>query len=295
MSHNAQLAVLFADVASSTELYDTLGDDKARRIIARCVAVMTDATNRHGGTLIKTIGDEAMSTFVTAAAAADAAVEMQEAITGDMRADGRRLAIRIGFHFGPVLWDDGDVFGDTVNVAGRLVHYAKPGQIVTTGETVATLTGPMNAQCRQIDFTQVKGKYEALTIHELVWQAEDATIMSTLWALKQDTGASLVLTTGLATRLELNSIRPTVTLGRGDQNDLVVGQACVSRLHARIDYRKGRFVLTDLSTNGTYVLAKGSEVRLVRRDSHELTTSGILSLGEDISRDSPVAIKYELV
>ena len=211
---------------------------------------MTDAANRHGGTVIKTFGDEVMTTFVSADAAADAAVEMQEAITGDMRGEGRRLAIRVGFHFGPVLWDGGDVFGDTVNVAARMVHYAKGGQIVTTGDTVATLSAPVSVQCRQIDVTQLKGKNEELSIHELVWQAQDATIIGAIGAigaLKRQTGARLVLTIG-PTRLELNAGRTAVTVGRGDQNDLVVRQACVSRLHARIEYRNGRFVLTDLST-----------------------------------------------
>ena len=120
-----QLAVLFADVSGSTQMYETLGDVRARAIVARCVADMTAATRRHGGALIKTIGDEVMTTFPNAADAAEAACEMQETITGQM-VEGRPLAIRIGFHFGPVLSEETDVFGDAVNLAARLANEAKP-------------------------------------------------------------------------------------------------------------------------------------------------------------------------
>ena len=57
MPREAQLAVLFADVSGSTQLYDTQGDVRARSIVARCIVVMTEVTHRHDGTLIKTIGD----------------------------------------------------------------------------------------------------------------------------------------------------------------------------------------------------------------------------------------------
>ena len=292
MPQDAKLAILFADVSGSTQLYSTLGDDKARGIIARCVQVMTETANRHGGTLIKTIGDEVMTYFPTADAAAAAAFEMQETVTG-MRLEGRRLAIHVGFHYGPVLLENGDVFGDAVNVAARMAHRAKTGQILTTGGTVALMTGPMSTHCRQIDYTQVRGRNEELAIHELVWEASDATIIGAPWALQHETRARLVLAAG-PTRVELSADRPTMTLGRDDQNDLVVPRARVSRLHARIDYRKGRFVLTDLSANGTYVAPERAQSHFLHRDSQELSGSGTLGLGEAAAPGSLAIVRYQL-
>ena len=100
MPKEVQLAILFADVCGSTKLYEIHGDAKAREAIAKCVALMSESTARQGGTVIKTIGDEVMSTFKTADDAAQAAAEMQEGITEGMSIDGKPLAIRIGFHFG---------------------------------------------------------------------------------------------------------------------------------------------------------------------------------------------------
>ena len=165
MPQEAQLAVLFADVSGSTQLYDTLGDVRARTIVARCIAVMTEVTHRHGGTLVKTIGDEVMTTFPDPVEAAEAACEMQEAITGEMVVEGRPLAIRVGFHFGPTLLEEADVFGDAVNLAARMASQAKSGQILTTGGTVEHLTGARRKSCRQIDLAQVKGKREEIAIY----------------------------------------------------------------------------------------------------------------------------------
>jgi len=288
----AQLAVLFADVSGSTQLYDTLGDVRARTIVARCIAVMTEATHRHGGTLVKTIGDEVMTTFPDAAAAAEAACEMQEGITGQMVVEGRPLAIRVGFHFGPTLLEDADVFGDAVNLAARMTNQAKSGEILTTGATVEHLDGKRRKACRQIDLTVVKGKREEIAIYELLWQAEDATIMRAPWATHQRTGVQLVLTAG-ATRLELGEGQPSMTIGRAEQNDLVVHQPVVSRLHARIEYRNGRFVLTDLSANGTYIAADDDGSGYVHRDSYVLTGSGTLGLGEAVSPGSLATVRYE--
>ena len=292
MPREAQLAVLFADVSGSTQLYETLGDVRARTIVARCIAVMTEITHRHGGTLVKTIGDEVMTIFPDPAEAAEAACEMQEGITGEMVVEGRPLAIRVGFHFGPTLLEDADVFGDAVNLAARMASQAKPGQILTTGATVEHLTGPRRKSCRLIDLAQVKGKREEIAIHEVVWQAAEATMLRAPWATLHRAEGRLVFTAG-GTRLELGAGHPSLTIGRADQNDLVVQQPLVSRLHARIEYRNGRFMLTDLSVNGTYVAPDGGTASYLHRDSQELTGSGTLGLGEAITPDSLARVRYE--
>ena len=73
----------------------------------------------------------------------------------------------------------------------------------------------------------------------------------------------------------------------------MVHQPVVSRLHARIEYRNGRFVLTDLSANGTYVAADDGGSSYVHRDSHVLTGAGMLGLGEAVSPESLVLVRYE--
>ena len=69
----------------------------------------------------------------------------------------------------------------------------------------------------------------------------------------------------------------------------------VSRQHARIEYRNGRFVLTDLSANGTYMAPDRAAGAYVLRDSHVLDGSGTLGLGEAVSPDLAVVLRYETI
>ena len=292
MPEEAEVAVLFADICGSMQLYDTLGDTRARSIVARSIAVMADVTRRHGGTLVKTLGDAVMTTFPTADAAADAASAMQHGITGQMAVDGRPLAIRVGFHFGSALIEDADIFGDSVNLPARMAGQAKPGQILTTGATIARLSGRAREVVRQIDYTRVRGKQHEIAIYEVVWKGEDATEMRAPWAGERGEGGRLAFIAG-GSLLELGAGYPTLTIGRGEQNDLVVRSSIVSRLHACIEYRRGRFVLTDQSANGTYIAADDGSTTYVHRDNHVLTGAGMLGLGEAVTPNSQVLVRYQ--
>lgn len=295
MKQETRLAILFADVCGSTKLYDTLGDVKARSTVARCIQLMTEATENEGGTLIKTIGDEVMSTFKSADDAAAAATEMQESISGSLVVDGRPIAIRVGFHMGPVLCEGGDVFGDAVNLAARMTGQAKAGQILTTAPTVELMTAIWKASTRQIDRAAVRGKRDQIDVYEVTWQGEETTRMVTpAWAVAAtECTARLKLKLG-DRRVEVNDDVPQVTLGRAEQNDLVVVGDLISRLHARVEYRNGRFILTDLSTNGTYIVDKGGTQTFVRRDSHDLKGSGLIGLGKMPRAQSPEAVRYAI-
>jgi class 3 adenylate cyclase len=285
--------VMFADVCGSTKLYETLGDARARNVMARCIAIMTEVTERRGGRLVKTIGDEVMATFPETAAAADAACEMQDSITGEMLVDGRPVAIRIGFHLGPVIEEAGDVFGDTVNVAARMAGLAKPEQIVMAESTMQALPARQRAMVRQMGVAEVAGKREPVAIFELLVRPEDATLIpgQAAWGMSAPQAARLLVSAS-GTRLELSARLPSLTMGRANDNDIVLVTPLISRLHARLDFRRGRFELTDLSSNGTFVKPDSGDTKLLRRDHCELVGSGRLGLGEAVGPESINVIRY---
>ena len=111
MAKDLEVAILFADVVGSTQLYDKFGDTKASETVARCLDVMKDSTYQFNGTVIKTIGDEVMATFPTVDEAMGAASLMQKGLSGDLDDDGIPVSIRIGCHFGPVVQEQNDIFG----------------------------------------------------------------------------------------------------------------------------------------------------------------------------------------
>lgn len=293
MVKEVQLAIAFADVSQSTKLYERLGDQKARETIAACVTAMSEATAKFGGTVIKTIGDEVMSTFPDADSAADAVAMMQEEITEGMSVDGIPLAIRAGFHFGEALLEKGDVFGDAVNTAARMAGQAKAGQIMTTGATVDRMSETWQASTRQIDRSTVKGKRDPIAMFEVIWQREDVTRMVTATFGHTGDAGRLVLKLG-AVEVVVDPEQTAAGMGRGDQNEIIVRNSLVSRLHARVEFRRGKFVLIDQSVNGTFVRKKGGEEVLVRRDELILDTSGVIGLGQALEADEPDAITYQL-
>jgi class 3 adenylate cyclase len=179
--HGAQIkAVLFADVSGSTRLYEVLGDQLAFAAINGCLDILRRLTEAHSGRVVKTIGDEIMSVFPDATTATQAACEMQLVMSNQPPTASTRVAIRIGFHCGPVLEspEDGDVHGDTVNLAARMAEIAKSQQIITTGTTVAQLPAIMRTSTRALDALSIKGKLDDIAVCEVIWlESDDMTMM----------------------------------------------------------------------------------------------------------------------
>ncbi len=294
-----KLAILFADVVGSTQLYEALGDDRARETVQQCLRVMKQATEHYGGTVIKTMGDEVMSTFPSADDALNAANQMQQRITNTIRieTDDSHVSIRIGCHFGPVVAEDRDIFGAAVHTANRMTSQAKAGQIITTSALVEQLTPQWKALVRQIDVATPKGQSDEVAVFEVLWQPEEATNMLP----SIDPAARPPAT---ATRLRLRfkgeelvvgeQGKATITMGRADENDVVIKGNLISRVHARINVARNRFVLVDESTNGTFIQQDAGEELYVRRDSTVLTGSGVISMGRVAARGTPLAIEYRV-
>jgi class 3 adenylate cyclase len=284
------LAVLFADVAGSTKLYETLGDAEALQTIGRCLDIMKSVCEEHGGRVIKTIGDEAMVVFPLPANAAYAAIAMQNQISVLRTSKGTPLSIHAGFHFGPVIEDGADIFGDSVNVAARLTSLAKAGQTLISAETVQVLSPSLRARTRDQDSHTVRGKQDDVHTFELIWQEseEELTAVSTRPASKP---IGIRLTHG-ARELDLDQNSAPITLGRDAQNDVVIMDRKASRLHARIERRRDKFVIVDVSSNGTFCTVNDEPEIMLRREELILRGSGRISFGHAYAEDAAEAVLY---
>jgi len=297
MARDLEVAILFADVVGSTQMYDKFGDTKASETVAVCLDVMKDATHQYNGTVIKTIGDEAMSTFASVDEAMGAAVMMQGRITADNKKDDRiPVSIRIGCHFGPVVQEQNDIFGAAVHTANRMTSQAKAKQIVISGDTVDKMGPELKAQTRQIDVATVRGRLDEVALFELLWNPDEATSMlpTIEWQSKTKSASKLVLTFR-DKKVEVSDQRKSVNLGRADDNDLVIKGNLISRIHAKVELRRGKFVVIDQSTNGTFVLNLQGEESFVRRDSAELGKEGTIGLGRAEEPGTPLAVHYKTI
>jgi adenylate cyclase len=286
--------VLFVDVCGSTTLFDTLGNTRAHAVIAKTLAVLSQAATRHVGTIVKTIGDEVMCTFASARDAAEAAVDMQRSVkqaVANGEIDIKSLSVRVGFHSGPVISHAADVFGDCVNVAARVIAHAKPGQILVAKQTLRLLPNATGAGVRFVGSTAVKGKQGLVELFELIWDYDNLTMMPQN-AIKTGPGNTRATARFGQVAIEVGFNRPVIRMGRGPENELVVPDPLASRVHAKLEYRRDRVVLVDQSLNGTYLQMQGKSELMLRRDEIALEGTGLISLGKSTAVQQELCVQF---
>jgi len=295
MGKEIEVAILFADVVGSTKLYEQLGDLRARDMVGVCIEVMRSATEQNNGSVIKTMGDEIMATFANADDALNAAAQMQKQISAHpaLKIDDHAVAIRIGCNFGPVVLENRDIFGSAVHTANRMTSQAKAGQIMTTASMVDQLSVEWRASVRQIDIATLKGRSSEVALFEVLWQPEETTSMVPTIAARERSPKSLRMRLRYqGQEVFVDESRANVNIGRAEENDLVVKGNLISRLHARVEVSRNKFMLVDQSTNGTFVLGKDGEEAFVRRDSMQIRGEGLIGLGKAPDSNSSQVIRY---
>ena len=295
MSEQRPITILFADIAGSTKLFETRGDVEARALTLQVLNALTQITIRHSGTVIKTIGDEIMCTFPGPSNALHASVDMQRRVAGDVAWARDHLAIRIGLHHGEALLEDGDVYGDAVNTAARMAQLAKREQIVTTASTVTGVSSAAAFRIRSLGEAMVRGKQNGVDIVDLLWQEDNSNVTMVAKAIRLDqlpSSHKLVMRTrGELT--EISELSNSYGMGRDPGNQCIVDNEWVSRNHALIEFSRGQFLITDRSTNGTYVkIGADDEIRL-HRDSMPLRKSGSISLGQAMEKDPASVVFFQ--
>jgi adenylate cyclase len=271
--------VLFADVSGSTRLNEMVGDKAAHEAIDLCLKLLAALTEQHGGRVARRCGGEVMAIFDRAGDAARAAVDIQLGMSEMAPVDKARLGVRVGMHFGPVEEREGEVFGDTVNLAARLTEMASRGQIVTSLETVQRLEPIQRLDCRTLYDLPARGAGQDVAVCEVLWtDADDLTQLVSSRAATDGTDKLRIVYRGRV--LDLGEANPSLVIGRDPASGLVVPERMASRTHCVIERRLEGFVLTDRSANGTYLSIDGEREAVLRRESSALRNHGHIALGQ---------------
>ncbi len=279
MESTRNTTVLFAAFVDTEKLYAAAGEGPAQEAMSRCIEMLRGAAATCGGRVAKAMKDRAMVLIGSPDAAADASVAMHTAMDQFPTVGAVKLALGVGFHHGPVIQKDDEVFGDTVNLAARIVEQAAKGQVITTRETSHLLSPIYRPWVRRLGSVEIKGRSGEVEISELVWRADDS---ATLVAKKrQDRPAHQKL------KLKFRGLevvrrreKDAVVIGRDSMCGLVVDNDQVSRHHCSIERRHDKFVLTDISSNGTYVTIQGEPEVLLNREDLTLSKRGWISFGQ---------------
>lgn len=285
-----RLTVLFADLAGSTRLFQTEGDVEAHSRVTDSLQCMKTVVENHDGQLLRTVGDAALASFESTDSAYLAAVDIQ------LEHRALNLSVRVGFHYGEVIPDAGDVYGNAVNLAARIASFAEADEICTSEDAVAQLSIRNRSSTHYLDRVDFKGMSQPMPVYRVHWASdagETAIITAVSRTERYKTNLVLELLIG-AKRIRVDERNPSVSFGRSHDNDVVVDSESASRNHAKIEFVRGRYVLHDSSTNGTYVIRGGFSPEFIRRESASLDNFGSIGLGFKPDFNSDNVIEFRI-
>jgi len=288
-----ETTVVFADLLGGADLIAKAGDAAAQAALAACVRHVKKAAADCGARVLDLAPEKLMILVPTPDAAADAAAAMHAAMDTAPQAGGVKLALGIGFHHGPVIQKDDEVFGDTVNLAAQLVGQAASGQIITTRETASHLSPLYRAWMRKLYSIDIKGRSGQVALCELVWRADDNATLFAKTRTTRATTSTLTLVYRDQTLVRRRE-RDSLTIGRDANCGITIADEQASRLHCTIERRQDKWFLIDHSTNGTYVSVEGSDEVLVQREEFTLSGRGRIAFGQpSVSTKEVVAFTVE--
>ena len=295
--------VVFADISGSTSLYETLGNERATEAVTQVTQWISDTIEAHAGRVVKKLGDGVLCVFGDAASAVTATTHMlrQHQARLDRWPQPLRMDIRVGVASGEVVDVDGDCYGDAVNVASRLCERAGPAEIWATETAVLLAGAAANVWYRKLGLMEIRGKAELQMLYQVEWRENEEPDSLTMQAALVSSFAPADSILGQiqfswhGVDMSFTSSDAPVHVGRAIHAQLCINDPRVSRLHARIDWRNSGFVLTDMSSFGTWVRFDGSDspVRL-RRDACILHGTGQIALGVPFTESSAPVMNFQV-
>ena len=172
-------AILAADVAGYSRLMGS-DDEGTFAGLKACRELIALKSKQHRGRVVNTPGDSALVEFASAVDAARCAIEIQKEMAqrNAVISEDRRLEFRIGINVGDVIIDEGDIYGDGVNIAARVESLASPGGICLSENAYQQIKGKLTLNARDMGEQQLKNIAEPVRVYSV--QLKDAPARPTL-------------------------------------------------------------------------------------------------------------------
>jgi adenylate cyclase len=286
----AEVTVVFADLTGSTGVFESLGNAKATQAITRLTQWIGKVCTGQGGQVVKTLGDGVLMVFADNTAAIESVTEMQRVHSERIKTwpDKLKMHLQVGMARGEVIEQSQDYFGDAVNVASRLSDLSGPDQILATDVVIDSLAPDSVVRFRSLGAMDIRGRNESCNVYRVEWQNEvlsdfftvPASLNASPFAPKGAPQLGSIALSWLDVEATFTSEQLPMHLGRDGDAQFVVNDPRVSRLHAKIMWRAGKFYLEDVSSYGTWVrFAGGDAIIALRRQECVLLVEGEIALG----------------
>jgi adenylate cyclase len=290
--------VVFADLVGSTGIFERLGDGPASHFITQLMGRLSGIFTRHGGRVVKVLGDGLFVIFEIEGEAISACVSVQKQLLEKPACPGggEAVQIQIGVESGEVVEINGDCFGDTVNSASRLADLAGASQILTTDTVWAALLAVERAALRSMGSMYLRGRSGAIHVYRVEWQSglnDEATMAGGSMVRVNPAVVLELMFAGNTVRMHSGSA--SLSFGRAADAALSINDPRVSRVHATLEWRGGQFVLADTSSFGTWVyLGNQNEAVVLRRTECYLVGSGHIVPGCELRDEDAPFIEFSV-
>ena len=306
--------MVFIDLTGSTAAYEAVGNAQVAEVISKVTRWIARVIEAHQGRTVKFLGDGVLAQFAHGRQAIAAAVFLQQNHSERLQKwpEPLRMGLKVGMASGPVVLKGDDAFGDAVNLASRLSDMAGSHAIWASESVIIGLrndaTGaiepPADVRYRALGMVRVRGLAQPHSVFQIEWNEEVSTdLMTVRGALpagddervpEAESGGIALAWLG-SSKVFAATAMPIV-IGRVPDCHFVISDQRVSRQHARIEWVDGAFVLSDLSSFGTWVRFSdnaGADIQL-RRTQCILHSTGEIALGAPFSDFSAPVIAFHV-
>ena len=318
---NSPVTMVYIDLADSTAAYAALGNATVADAISMVTQWIGRVCETREGRIVKYLGDGVLAQFAHSSRAVEAVVFLQRSHSARLikRPAALRMGLKIGLARGAVVHRDGDTYGDPINLASRLSDMAGAFAIWADESVIDQLrrdrAGPSpgpggdaaqpgfeKVRYRSLGLIRVRGLAQPRSVFQIEWDEEISSDLMTVRGVLPDgprdaagTGGSMALAWLGNSRVFTHREMP-IRIGRMPDCSFVVSDQRVSRVHARIEFVNGAFVLTDLSSFGSWVrFADNPETEiLLRRNTCILHSTGEIALGAPFSDFSTAVIAFHV-
>lgn len=309
------LAVMIASLRFNTRRDDNWTNWQTLQQVARCQSLLSDIAHQNHGVVVRTLSDGLLMTYSDPNSAIRAACAMQEAIYQSIQAQTKEQSpdLRIGTSYGTVEIEQGDMRGDSIDLAYKMVRQAQSLQILIDESTFNSLGKETVTLCELLGELNLRNTEKCTRVYQILWSNELTELINSRELLPKydaviqrdsnqssDKHSALAPEAGLTLNfgnqtIKLDAEHPNVSIGRGSDNDLIINDRLVSRHHARIDLHGRKFIVTDSSVNGTYIRFDDGEEVVVQKDTCTLKDNGMISLGYTFGEQPPEVIRFLIV
>ncbi|MCX7965986.1 MAG: hypothetical protein N2596_05120 [Syntrophorhabdaceae bacterium] len=168
-----KIAVFFTDIVGSTEFFKIYGDEHGMEMLQNHYNTASSVITRFNGHIIKYIGDSIMAYFKNPIDALKAAVHLQQKVQlFNKQSNALSVKIRVGIHYGNVLVEKEDIYGDVVNVASKLTNLAEGDKIYISSELFEQVKDTPFVHFEMIDQTDKKNILDRFSVFSVTWDED---------------------------------------------------------------------------------------------------------------------------